>query len=348
MEECNPHHHFVSSQYQVQSPAETSSVPDNVSSSRQDHLSEPLIGSVVSVSALSKYVNKALPSLRFISHRNDFTRLLTAQNQREHDGRFPDTAISHLQTSHITRDHVQTKPTESVTSLNPSSVMYPKAVEDHQDRLHPTAHHVSSGSNHGLPKGCPSSSSKILYDKASKKTHNHMTSSLNQDYMSAAQQSSTPGSLITSHTSLHTDLGPQSRYQRSNLQPTDTVIDYQLNPPAYSAPSRQPISLSTLPYQSELSTTNTQPTPKKVCPYCGLTFVMANSLKLHLRRHTGEKPFPCPHCPYKANQKTHLADHIAHRHNETRPFKCLQCSYTGKSKTALYHHCMHMHLKKYR
>ncbi|XP_050697779.1 zinc finger protein 219-like isoform X4 [Eriocheir sinensis] len=48
----------------------------------------------------------------------------------------------------------------------------------------------------------------------------------------------------------------------------------------------------------------------KVCGFCGKTFVRSDVLVQHIRTHTGEKPYPCPHCPYRASQRTHLRLHL--------------------------------------
>uniref|UniRef100_A0A182PED9 C2H2-type domain-containing protein n=1 Tax=Anopheles epiroticus TaxID=199890 RepID=A0A182PED9_9DIPT len=49
--------------------------------------------------------------------------------------------------------------------------------------------------------------------------------------------------------------------------------------------------------------------PKITCPLCGKAFAKA-SLRCHLRQHTDERLFRCPHCPMaftrRANQKNHI------------------------------------------
>ncbi|XP_071523783.1 uncharacterized protein [Panulirus ornatus] len=54
----------------------------------------------------------------------------------------------------------------------------------------------------------------------------------------------------------------------------------------------------------------------KVCGYCGKCFVRSDVLVQHVRTHTGEKPYACPHCPYRASQRTHLRLHLR-RHDQT-------------------------------
>lgn len=53
------------------------------------------------------------------------------------------------------------------------------------------------------------------------------------------------------------------------------------------------------------------------CPACGKVFAGSKRryhLERHLITHTGERPFPCPRCPYKANVRENLARHVRHRH----------------------------------
>uniref|UniRef100_A0A674NUG1 Zinc finger protein 217 n=1 Tax=Takifugu rubripes TaxID=31033 RepID=A0A674NUG1_TAKRU len=56
----------------------------------------------------------------------------------------------------------------------------------------------------------------------------------------------------------------------------------------------------------------------KECNYCGKSFRSSYYLTIHLRTHTGEKPYKCVHCDYAAAQKTSLKYHLDRHHKDKR------------------------------
>ena len=55
------------------------------------------------------------------------------------------------------------------------------------------------------------------------------------------------------------------------------------------------------------------------CPVCGKEFHgvrQRRNLKRHMMIHWGEKPYHCPFCPHRSNQKGNLKTHILKAHSE--------------------------------
>ncbi|KAK3850464.1 hypothetical protein Pcinc_042845 [Petrolisthes cinctipes] len=56
--------------------------------------------------------------------------------------------------------------------------------------------------------------------------------------------------------------------------------------------------------------------PDHNCKFCGKHCETPSQLAIHLRAHTGERPYSCPHCDYRATQKHHVKSHLQRRHKE--------------------------------
>lgn len=71
------------------------------------------------------------------------------------------------------------------------------------------------------------------------------------------------------------------------------------------------------------------------CPHCTNKFKTKQSLTLHIRSHTGEKPFECHYC---TNRYSHWSDRNRHEmsaHTKVRPHKCPDCEMTFIRKRQL-------------
>uniref|UniRef100_A0A096M5Z4 C2H2-type domain-containing protein n=1 Tax=Poecilia formosa TaxID=48698 RepID=A0A096M5Z4_POEFO len=60
------------------------------------------------------------------------------------------------------------------------------------------------------------------------------------------------------------------------------------------------------------------------CTFCGKSFIDHSTRARHTRTHTGVKPYPCDLCDKSFTQPNHLAHHLR-THTGEKPFSCLTC-----------------------
>ncbi|XP_033099216.1 zinc finger protein 41-like [Anneissia japonica] len=79
-----------------------------------------------------------------------------------------------------------------------------------------------------------------------------------------------------------------------------------------------------------------------ICEHCGYSSNKKDNFLVHMRKHTGERPYKCNHCPYASADGSTLKKHVMAKHSNIRPFKCQWCTFSSVDKKGLT-----IHLRKH-
>lgn len=84
-----------------------------------------------------------------------------------------------------------------------------------------------------------------------------------------------------------------------------------------------------------------------ICKVCGVVLSPKTNVNVHMRTHSGARPYQCVLCLNKFRQKAHLMKHFRCSHNQKRPpFICLFCPDECQSSNDLYRHITDKHKKE--
>lgn len=84
-----------------------------------------------------------------------------------------------------------------------------------------------------------------------------------------------------------------------------------------------------------------------ICKVCGVVLSPKTNVNVHMRTHSGARPYQCVLCLNRFRQKAHLMKHFRCSHNQKKPpFICLFCPDECASSNDLYRHITDKHTKE--
>ncbi|XP_053565392.1 zinc finger protein 510 [Bombina bombina] len=74
-----------------------------------------------------------------------------------------------------------------------------------------------------------------------------------------------------------------------------------------------------------------------ICSVCAKTFCNNSSFQVHMRTHTGERPYKCTDCDKSFIRSSHLKIHLR-THTGERPYKCSECEKSFRDNSSFARH----------
>ncbi|XP_034533085.1 sal-like protein 4 [Notolabrus celidotus] len=182
---------------------------------------------------------------------------------------------------------------------------------------HPsTATPVTTASS--LLSGLPSSlfpQSPVPKSGAIHVNGNRASSSSTSSSLSSSSLASSISSTVASLHPLSLSLGLPPRYLHEKSSNTSSFghgngISFTTPPLPTTSHSQEP--------SSSLGSASSAGRPQHVCRFCGKVLSSDSSLQIHLRSHTGERPYQCPVCLSRFTTRGNLKAHFL-RHREQNP-----------------------------
>ncbi|CAL9694665.1 unnamed protein product [Knipowitschia caucasica] len=197
---------------------------------------------------------------------------------------------------------------QNSTQVNGSEINHKSTSETSSSPTHPsTATPITTTSS--LLTGLPSSLfPQPLLSKPSTVNGSRAPSS-------STSSSTTMSSVASLHPlSLSLGLPPHYHHEKS---PNSSVFGPS-NGIIFSAPITTTSHSQDLQPSSSLGSASSSARPQHVCRFCGKVLSSDSSLQIHLRSHTGERPYQCPVCLSRFTTRGNLKAHFL-RHREQNP-----------------------------
>jgi len=123
----------------------------------------------------------------------------------------------------------------------------------------------------------------------------------------------------------------------------DSIESLKNKFPAHKLPPMEPSAMRALVEQGRFDVLFNpqvrQNGRNDTCQYCGKVFKNTSNLTVHIRSHTGEKPYKCDMCPYSCAQSSKLTRHMRiHVKSGIGIFKCSFCDMPFSVATTLEKH----------
>uniref|UniRef100_A0A8C2FGI0 Si:ch211-212k18.5 n=1 Tax=Cyprinus carpio TaxID=7962 RepID=A0A8C2FGI0_CYPCA len=168
------------------------------------------------------------------------------------------------------------------------------------------------------------SGASLITQAPTTKPNQFHTNGTRTPYSTTTSSTSSP-SLVTSSASVHPlslTLGLPPRYLNEKSPNTSISHGNGMHFPTPSLPtvslSHDQLFLSSTVSTSNGSSSSSSGRQQHTCRFCGKVLSSDSSLQIHLRSHTGERPYQCPVCLSRFTTRGNLKAHFL-RHREQNP-----------------------------